>query len=519
MLAFALCLTLLLFAAWILWARRPVSRGAQTLPPGPKPIPLMGNIFDMPTSCEWETFSRWGQIYGELVYVTIFGRRMVILNTAEVANDLLEKRSAIYSDRPNFPLVDLAGHSTFNFGFMPYGKRWQLCRHLFASQFGRTTANVVESCQFAASSLLQNLLRDPGDLVNHLRLHSGQLILDATYGIPISSREDKFIKTAEKVMGTISIAVSPAMWIINPVLLCKSSLVLRDVSLLNDLAQYLPGWLGGNYLIRKGHQWRADVHDLRTDPFEQTKASMAAGTAKASFITNLLEQSESIDGPGLEREEMIKDCAAVAFGGTSLFSPSTFFLALMANPHVQTKAQEEIDRIVGPDRLPMLVDRPRLPYVTAVLKETLRWHPPAPQGIPHLLTTDDHYKGYTIPAGTMVIGNIWGILHDPAVYRRPLDFNPDRYLPSGILDVSTNDPSRVAFGFGRRVCPGKVLAEDALWLTMAQILSVYTIRSPPGIEFVKPQFTSGAISHPLPFLCDITPRSEAAEALIHNLVL
>ncbi|KAI0311565.1 cytochrome P450 [Amylostereum chailletii] len=498
-------LALLALIAWIIWSRAGRSRRLHSTPPGPKPIPLMGNIFDMPTKCEWLTFSRWGDIYGDLVLVTIFGRRMIILNTAEVANELLEKRSSIYSDRPSFPLVDLAGHNEFNFGFMPYGKRWQLCRRLFASQFGKTTLNTAESCQFASTSLLQNLLRSPSGLAGHLRLHAGQLILDATYGISITSRSDMLVRTAERVMGDISIAVSPVMWMFNPVLLSK----------------YLPGWLGGKYLANKVRQWRADIHDLRTRPFEQVKASMAAGTAKASFTSNLLQQSEAVGE--FEREEIIKDCAAVAYGGAyfslicTVAAANTFFLAMVVNPHVQAKAQEEIDRVVGPDRLPTLADRPRLPYITAVQKETLRWHPPAPQGIPHLLTKDDEYRGYTIPTGTMVIGNVWGILHDPVIYPHPMDFDPERYLRSGALEVSTNDPSRAAFGFGRRVCPGKTLAEDALWLMTAQVLSVYDVRQPSNTKPIDPQFTSGALSHPLPFPCTVSPRSEAAETLIRGL--
>lgn len=85
----------------------------------------------------------------------------------------------------------------------------------------------------------------------------------------------------------------------------------------------------------------------------------------------------------------------------------TFFLAMTLYPEVQRKAQEEIDRVLGPGRLPTMADRPHLPYVDALVKEVLRWHPVAPMGIPHMSSEDDMYNGYFIPKGTLLLPNIW----------------------------------------------------------------------------------------------------------------
>ena len=76
-------------------------------------------------------------------------------------------------------------------------------------------------------------------------------------------------------------------------------------------------------------------------------------------------------------------------------------------PHVQRRAQEEIDRILGPNKIPSYIDRENLPYIDALVKETLRWHPVAPMGIPHLCTQDDIYEGYRIPEGSLIMPNIW----------------------------------------------------------------------------------------------------------------
>ncbi|KAJ7823789.1 cytochrome P450 [Mycena olivaceomarginata] len=139
---------------------------------------------------------------------------------------------------------------------------------------------------------------------------------------------------------------------------------------------------------------------------------------------------------------------------------------MAVNAEVQRVAQAEIDSVVGIDRLPDFIDRERLPYITALMKETIRFHSPSPTGIPHELT-DDIYEGMYLPADCMVMGNIWQILYDPLMYPDPLKFNPSRFISKGKLDISKNDPSRFVFGFGRRTCPGRLFTEDSLWLMIA----------------------------------------------------
>ena len=152
-------------------------------------------------------------------------------------------------------------------------------------------------------------------------------------------------------------------------------------------------------------------------------------------------------------------------------------------PEVQKKAQAEIDAVIGPNRLPDFEDRPSLPYINAVVKETMRWHPILPLGglfllcllciiltyseaIPHMATNDDEYNGYYIPKGTIIFGHarlvrtttlafcldflVRSILHDPKFFNEPMEYQPERYLKDGKLNPDVMDPDSVAFGFGRR---------------------------------------------------------------------
>ena len=120
------------------------------------------------------------------------------------------------------------------------------------------------------------------------------------------------------------------------------------------------------------------------------------------------------------------------------------------NPGVVEKAQEELDRVVGKDRLPEFSDRDDLPYIDAVVKELLRWNPPGPISIPVKTTQDDIYRGYSIPAGATVIENVWAVCRDPKIYPDPEAFNPDRFLKDGEINPLVFNPEDRVFGSGRR---------------------------------------------------------------------
>ncbi|KAK6966935.1 cytochrome P450 [Favolaschia claudopus] len=143
-------------------------------------------------------------------------------------------------------------------------------------------------------------------------------------------------------------------------------------------------------------------------------------------------------------------------------------------------AQDELDRVIS-HRLPGLDDRTQLPYLNALVKEALRW--------------ELVYNGYVIPAGTTIIANQWGMAHDPGTYDQPYEFRPERFLGNHGLP----DPASIAFGWGKRACPGRYLAEDALFLFAAMTLTCFTI-SPvgKGKEGIPPrQYSDGLVTHEL----------------------
>jgi len=258
--------------------------------------------------------------------------------------------------------------------------------------------------------------------------------------------------------------------------------------------------------------------DMAELPFQAVKTAMAEGKAEASFTSNHLERLSSKEVQLSDDELVIRNTAATIFAGgsdTTVNTMKTFLLAMVLFPEAQRKAQEELDKVLGMIRLPEFEDRPSLPYTVAVFKETLRWHPLLPAGTAHTLTQDDVIDGYFIPKGTIVFGNSWELLHDETDFGPDTDkFNPDRFLEADVRDPNSTG----SFGFGRRICPGRFMAEHSLFIAVATILQLFEIsmyKDSSGND-IHPDFdwTPGFFSHPTDFKCTIRPRSKVAEQLL-----
>jgi cytochrome P450 len=150
-------------------------------------------------------------------------------------------------------------------------------------------------------------------------------------------------------------------------------------------------------------------------------------------------------------------------------------LAMIAYPETQSRAHAELDSVVGRERLPSFADYPRLPYVRSMVKEILRWRPAAPLAAPHRLTEDDWYEEVFIPKGTICIPNVWHMNHDPEVYGENAEhFDPARHLETdrdfapGPSDV--REEGHVSYGFGRRLCVGRHMANNSLFIHIAIML-------------------------------------------------
>jgi len=209
---------------------------------------------------------------------------------------------------------------------------------------------------------------------------------------------------------------------------------------------------------------------------------------------------------------------------TTITTICHFLLAMMHYPEVLAKARQEIDRVVGTDRLPTFVDRSSLPYVEAVLKEIWRWAVPAPLSAPHRLSEDDIYNGMLIPKGSLVFANIWGIFRNEQMYPNPDMFNPERFLEKVDPAIARyRDPRNYVFGFGRRICPGMHLVESSIWLLIVSMMATLDISKVideyGNVVEPKVEINNSTFRNPDLFKCDIRVRSDQVFKLINAVEL
>lgn len=192
-----------------------------------------------------------------------------------------------------------------------------------------------------------------------------------------------------------------------------------------------------------------------------------------------------------------------------------FIMSAVENPDKMCLAREEIDRVVGRGRLPSVEDENDLPYVRAVIEETLRWRPIIIGGVAHASMREDVYDGYRIPAGSIVIPNNWSIHMDETVYKDPQLFRPERWLEDPSL------PEVVGFGFGRRICMGEHIARGALFVMVSRLLWAFEFKrqlDEVGSEIAVDTMDVADyfIVRPNPFPVSVVCRDESVRKVLDN---
>ncbi|KAJ7123133.1 cytochrome P450 [Mycena epipterygia] len=482
-------------------------RRTPRLPPGPLALPIIGNILDMPSAGEvhpWKFYNAWFQKYGNIVHIKVFQQHIVLLGSYEIARELFDKNGVQFSDRPANVMLPLMGWD-FNFATLNYTSWYRRHRKTFHQFFNPTAITNYQHVQYReVEALLNRLEESPDNFLHHIRHALAAIIMNVTYGIRIKETDDPYITVAEEAVSFLNRAGIAGSFIVD----------------FFPFLKHLPAWAPGTSFQATAKYAKTVVANMVEDPYQFVRRTVEDNEDSATSVAATLYSKlvDSSDTTKQEQEIITKNVCGVAYAAgadTTSSAVQSFFLAMVIFPEVQRKAQAELDRVIGRDSLPNLEDRKNLPYVgQALVKEIMRWQPVAPLGVPHSNPSDFIYKGYFIPAGTMLLGSSWAILHDPDAYPDPERFDPERFLKDSAIDPDIREPD-AAFGFGRRICPGRYMSDNNIYLIVASVLSRFDIL--PSVDDVtglplkyEVQSTNGLFTYPRTFKCQIRPRPRSS---------
>ncbi|KAF9447745.1 cytochrome P450 [Macrolepiota fuliginosa MF-IS2] len=492
------------FVSW-LWSSK---RSQLPLPPGPRKLPLIGNLLDFPLDHQWLTFAKWSEEHNsDVIHVEAAGYSLVILSSYEAMTELLDKRSSIYSSRAfSRVLSEMVGWNWLMV-FMPYGNAWRERRRFFAKYIHPSDTSFHRPRETEQLHIfLSLLLKDPENFLKHIRHMVSAAIITMTYGIQVKQTHDPFIEQSESAIESLATSMRPGTF------LADTFYWLR----------YIPEGLPGTGWKAKVRELQHEMHDLQNRPYDAALEAIANGTSTDSFVSRSW-QNLNEGKPTREEQKLVKDVAGQVFmaGADSTVSTiSKFFLIIVRFPELYKKAQAEVDRVLK-GRLSEDSDIDSLPYLSALLKEVLRWEPAFPMGVFHSVTCDDIYRGYHIPADSLVVPNVWALFHNPETFPEPEVINPERFLKDGKLHVSGLDPSDISFGFGRRTCQGRHIAESLMFHVAASVLSPFETTKAVDNKgkAIEPicEYSTSLSRQLVPFECSIRPRSKDAANLICSL--
>ncbi|CAE7168317.1 unnamed protein product [Rhizoctonia solani] len=449
------------------------------------------------------------QLESKIFSLTAFGTTVIVLNDRDDAVNLFDKRSASYSDRTCSTVVQepsLFGWPEFG-SFMAYGDQWRRFRRLINPLLTKqSSALYYKSQEQATVKLLQRLLKGyksiqtSHEVETELALSISTTMFRSLYGYEVESSNDPLAKRTQKLISYLACALLSSNYLVNVV----------------PALRHVPDWFPGAGWKREASKWRKEKESLVDELYTIGLENMEKDENAHIMIADMRSEALKLGLTEEEADEDVKHVAMTVIGSsieTTVAALMMFLLAMALHPEVQKKAQNELDSVIGDARLPTFEDQGKLGYTERMIQEIHRWHPITPLALPHTCFEDDTYKGYHIPKGAIVFGNVWAMTHDETVYKDPEVFDPDRFL-----DSST--PSPPTFGWGRRRCPGIHFAESSLFITITSILMTFNIEVaqdengkdiPPNGKLIN----SLALT-PEQFSLKLTPRSTKHEELIQQ---
>ncbi|KAL5975998.1 hypothetical protein ACLOJK_020328 [Asimina triloba] len=481
--AFLFFLRLLFFLCCRSFLRRWSPNGRRkvekNLPPSPIALPFLGHLHLLGPLLH-QSLDALAKRYGPIIHLRLGSMgNTVVVSSPALAKEFLKTHDIAFASRPPMVGQEFIGHDSVSFTFLPYGSCWKFMKKLFMTDFfsarklERTARIRQEEVRWLLGCLLEkSRAGEPADLEEMLAVLTNSIICRMTMGSSWKSlgRDREAEELRKVVLDHIELAGK-----LNIV-----HLLLGSVGKF-DLFGY------GKSLKRENERYVGMVekileeHERKRQQVEDEDGENTNGEEEEEDLVDILLKILEDDGIRYElTRPKIKTFLMDILGAgteTSAVAMQWALAELLNHPDIFRKAREEIDSVVGTNRLVQESDVPSLRYIQAVVKETLRLHPPAPLDL-RLCRQDCTVAGFHIPQNTKLLVNAWSLGRDPEHWENPLEFQPERFLDSNgacqnTVDVKGQHFQLLPFGSGRRMCPGMPLALPLMQVTIASVVQCF----------------------------------------------
>ncbi|KAK5824814.1 trimethyltridecatetraene synthase-like [Gossypium arboreum] len=448
-------------------------------PPGPKPWPIIGNL-NLIGSLPHQSLHKLSQRYGPLMQLKFGSYPVVVASSAVMAKEFLKKHDHIFASRPQTAAGKYTTYNYCNITWAPYGPYWRQGRKIYLNEL--FSSKRLESFEYIRVEEIQafvsRLYRLSGKPIG-VKEQLSRVTLSIISRIVLGKKY--FSEKSDDRLGSNSI-----------VSLQEFQEILDELFLLNgvlNIGDWIP-WL--DFLDLQGYVKRMKALKKKLDPFhdhvfdehKQKNKELSKDFVTQDMVDLLLQLADDPDSEVKLTYDGVRGFTQDLIAGGTDTSATTVEWAiseLIRQPQLIRQATEELDRVIGRERWVEERDIQQLPYIDAIMKETMRKHPVAVLLAPHLALEDCNVAGYHIRKGTRVFVNTWSIGRDPLLWEQPEEFRPERFIGRKI-DVKGQNFELLPFGSGRRMCPGYSLGLKMIQSSLANLLHGFNWKLPDNTK-------------------------------------
>ncbi|XP_076987899.1 cytochrome P450 2A13-like [Tamandua tetradactyla] len=433
------------------------------LPPGPTPLPFIGNYLQLNTEQIYNSLIKLGERYGPVFTVHLGTRRIVVLCGQEAVKEALVDQAEEFSGRGE--------QATFNWLFKGYGvvfsngeRAKQLRRFSITTlrDFGFGKRGIEERIQEEAGFLLEAFRDTRGaftDPTFFLSRAVSNVISSIVFGDRFDYEDKEFLSLLRMMLGSFQFTATS---------------MGQLYEMFYPVMKYLPGPQQQAFKDLQG------LEDFIAKKVERNQRTLDPNSPRDFIDSFLIRMQQEQKNPDTEffLKNLVLTTLNLFFAGTETVSTTLRygFLLLMKHPDVEAKVHEEIDRVIGKNRQPKFEDRAKMPYTEAMIHEIQRFGDMLPMSVARRVTKDTKFRDFLIPKGTEVFPMLGSVLRDPKFFSNPRDFNPQHFLDEK-GQFKKND-AFVPFSIGKRNCFGEGLARMELFLFLTAIMQNFRFKSP-----------------------------------------